>query len=197
MPTMGLGELLDQVRQYYLDRLIAAAEKRLSRKTTVILEPVLRSSSGEAVAAGELQLPLRKDLAVLQNGEVKELLTIETKGMLAFEPITFGWGDRLQVVLGPFQWQQMTFRLPQRKRTDWQPLKEWFRHWFQEEEDGGEDSLLGVVHFLSDPGVSGKDVAFEVDLGSAPVEAFEELLDAVAALGVRQCEIGQVGENME
>jgi hypothetical protein len=40
--------------------------------------------------------------------------------------------------------------------------------------------------------VSGKAAAFEVDLGSAPVEALEELLDAVTALGVKQCEIGQV-----
>ena len=87
----------------------------------------------------------------------------------------------------------MAFRIPKRRGTDWQPLKEWFWHWFQQEEDGGEDSLLGAVHFLSDPEVSGKMVVFEADLGSAPVEAFEELLDAVASLSVKQCEIGQAG----
>ncbi len=121
---MGLGELLDQVRQFYLDRLIAAAEKRSSHKTVVILEPALRNRSGEAGAEAELQLPLRKDLAILQDGAVKELLSIETKGMVSFEPITFDWGDSLRVSLGPFQWQQMAFRIPKHRGTDWQPLKE-------------------------------------------------------------------------
>jgi hypothetical protein len=32
----------------------------------------------------------------------------------------------------------------------------------------------------------------ETDLGSAPVEASEELLDAIVALGVKRSEIGQV-----
>jgi hypothetical protein len=192
MQAMGLGELLDQIRQYYLDRLIAAAEERSSDKTTVILEPVLRNCNGEAVAEGELHLPLRKDLAILQNGVVKELLTIDTKGMLSFEPIAFDWGDSLRVSLRPFQWQSMILRMPRRKRADWQPLMDWFWRWFRQDEDGG-DGLLDVVHFLSDPQLSAKVVTFEADLGSAPVEAFEELLDAVAALGNKRCEIGEMG----
>jgi hypothetical protein len=188
---MGLGELLDQVRQYYLNHLIKAVEERSSSKMTIILEPALRNINGEAVGAGKLQLPLRRDLAVLQNGAVKELLTIDTKDMLSFEPITFDWGDSLRVSLGPFQWQSMILQIPLPKETDWQTLKQWFWHWFQQEEEGDE-SPLGAVHFLSDPEISGKAVTFEVDLGSAPVEAFEELLDAISALGAKRCEIGKM-----
>jgi hypothetical protein len=188
---MGLGELLDQVRQYYLDRLMAAAEKkRFHKATSVIFEPALRNSDGGAVVEGELQLPLRKDLAVLRNGAVTDLLTIDTKGMLSFEPIVFDWGDSLRVYLGPFLWQRMTLRMPVRKGVDWQSFTDWFWRWFGQE-DGSDNSLLGVVHFLSDPELSRKGVKFEVDLGSAPVEAFEELLDAVVAMGVKQCQIGQ------
>jgi hypothetical protein len=189
---MGLGELLDQARQYYLERLIAAAEERCAKKnTSVILEPCLRSSDGTAAVEGKLQLPLRKDLAVLKNGAVKELLTIDTKGMLSFEPLAFDWGEGLRISLGPFQWQQLPFRMPHRRRADWQPFQEWFWRWFREDEDG-DDGLLGAVHFLSDPEVLGKAVAFEVDLGSAPVEALEELLDAIAVTGVKQCVIGKL-----
>src|SRR5689334_16433026 len=101
---MGLGELLDQIREYYLERLIAAAEEQSSKKRTVILEPALCNESGEVVAAGALQLPLRRDLAVVQKGEVTELLTIDTQAMLSFEPIAFTWGEGLKVTLGPFQW---------------------------------------------------------------------------------------------
>lgn len=190
---MGLGKLLDQVRQYYLDRLVAAAEEKArNKKTSVILEPALRNQDGVAVVEGALQLPLRKDVAVLQKGVVKELLTIDTQGMLSFEPIAFTWGKSLRVVLGPFQWQQMPFRIPHPRKKVWKPLQSWFWRWFKEEEDGGDEGLLGTVHFLSDPEVSEKTVLFETDLGSAPVEAFEELLDALAALGIKQCEMGQV-----
>jgi hypothetical protein len=87
----------------------------------------------------------------------------------------------------------MSLRVPYRQRTGWQPLQAWFHRWFRPDEDGTGDSLLGAVHFLSDPKVSEYKVGFEVDLGSAPVEAFEELLDAVEALGGRRCEIGDVG----
>jgi hypothetical protein len=187
----GLGEVLDQVRRYYLDRLVAAAKEKWSRNTTVILEPALRDSTGAAIREGELQLPLRKDLAVLKKGAVEELLTIDTEGMVSFEPVTFNWGDNLRVSLGPFHWQCMVFRMPRRKGTNWQALEAWFWSWFHQDEDGGHDQPLGAVHFLSDPAVSGKLVTFETDLGSAPVEAFEELLDAVSTLGLKRCEIGQ------
>jgi hypothetical protein len=192
---MGLGELLDQVRHYYLERLMKAAQQQVSVKNTqVVLEPALRGEDGNPTVEGTLQLPLRKDLAVFQDGVVTKLMTIDTEGMLSFEPVSFDWDDGLQVRLGPFRWQAMPVRMPLRNKTDWQPLQDWFWRWFRKDEDGDGDSFLGAVHFLSDPEASGEKVAFEVDLGSAPVEAFEELLDAVASLGVKQCEVGQVDQ---
>jgi hypothetical protein len=191
MQAMGLGDLLDKIRQYYLDRYIATAEQRMANTADVVLEPALRNSDGEVVVEGELQLPLRIDLVVLQNGEAKESLTIDTDGMLSFEPISFDWSDSLQVSLAPFQWQQATLRMPVPRKADWQPLIDWFWHWFGEEDDNAGEELLGAVHFLSDPEVSKKMVTFAIDLGTAPVEAFEELLDAVAMLGVGKCQIGQ------
>jgi len=44
--------------------------------------------------------------------------------------------------------------------------------------------------WLSDPKVSDGAVTFAVDLGTAPVEAFEDLLDALEIMGVKHCEIG-------
>jgi hypothetical protein len=55
MQTMGLGELLDQVRQYYLDRLIAAAEARSSKRTTVILWKPFRPGTLEAQTPGSVR----------------------------------------------------------------------------------------------------------------------------------------------
>ena len=53
-------------------------------------------------------------------------------------------------------------------------------------------AYLYVVHFLSDPEALAQDrVRFTVDLGTAPVDAFEELLDAVDALAAGAVRIGR------
>jgi hypothetical protein len=50
--------------------------------------------------------------------------------------------------------------------------------------------FYGVVHFLSGPKVKGSSATFEVDFGSAPVETFEEFLDALKDVGAKKFEIG-------
>ena len=50
-------------------------------------------------------------------------------------------------------------------------------------------SISGVIHFISDPKREDVATIFEVDFGSAPVEAFEELLDAFQASGAKKIEI--------
>ena len=194
---MRIGELLDQVRQYYVDQLLKAQNELLADESVrLILEPELRGSDGATVQEGTLQLPVRTDIAVLRK-EVPELLTIDTERMLSFEPISFMWGADLEVRLGPFQWQAMRLQVPLPQTTCWQPLQHWFWRWFKE--DAGEHNkvLVGAVHFLSDPEVTNDAVTFVVDLGTAPVEAFEDLLDAVVALGATLCEIGHIEHTAE
>jgi hypothetical protein len=94
--------------------------------------------------------------------------------MLSFEPISFMWGGA-----GPFQWQAMRLQLPLPETTRWQPLQHWFWRWFKEDAGEHNEPLAGAVHFLSDPEVSDGAVTFAVDLGTAPVESFEDLLDAL------------------
>src|SRR5262249_36741942 len=60
------------------------------------------------------------------------------------------------------------------RNHDWQPLQHWFWRWFKENAGEHNEALVGAVHFLSDPEVSDGTVTFAVDLGTAPVEAFED-----------------------
>ena len=53
-----------------------------------------------------------------------------------------------------------------------------------------DERLSGAVHFLSDPEVTNRTIKLEADLGSAPVEAFEELLDACVLAGATNVLIG-------
>jgi hypothetical protein len=187
---MGLGELLDRIRELYLAAFVAEAERRRRPGVRVQCESTLLTASGEPACEGALGLPLRVDLVVLSGGEVVEKHRVVSGRMIAFAPISFDWVGRLRVRLGPFFWDCLDFRIPAPPGADWGPLAAWFREWF-DEEDEGEDGLFGVVHFLSDPQTEDGGVCFQADLGSAPVEAFEGLLDAVAALGAPEVVIGR------
>ena len=81
---MRVGELLDQVRQYYVDRFIKSQDELLAQQNTrLILEPELRGSDGAVVTEGALQLPLRTDMAVIKEGGATTL-SIDTERMLSF-----------------------------------------------------------------------------------------------------------------
>jgi len=55
----------------------------------------------------------------------------------------------------------------------------------------GGPELLEAVHFLSDPAVDSNHLSCEIDLGSAPVDAFLGLLDALVETGAGSVSINQ------
>lgn len=191
-----LGQLLDQIRDYYVSRFIDAINEYSGvDDATVAHEPALCDADGNVVAVGVLALPARSDLLVIRNGAVSDSHQIDTDGMLTFEPIAFDWPENnLNVDLQPFQWNWMQLRISGlRPDADWTPIRNWFIHWFQEN-DPADDELLGGVHFLSDPEDGDGYSQVSIDLGTAPVESFEELLDALGQLGADRVQIGQFSE---
>lgn len=191
-----LGQLLDQIRDYYVSRFIDALEEHSSADgVTIAHEPAFCDENGDVVTAGELSLPARGDLLVIRDGAVSDSLRIDTDGMLSFEPIAFDWPDNnLHIDLHPFQWNWMELRIFGLKTdTDWTPLRDWFIGWFQET-DPADDELLGGVHFMSDPEYRSEFSQLSIDLGTAPVEAFEELLDALGQMEAARVHIGQFEE---
>lgn len=191
---MGLVELLDQIRSEYINQLVATIdEKQAIPGTRIIAEPALRGEDGRVVVEGLLQLPVRTDVAVLQDDQLTDMFNVDTGSMLAFDAVEFDWGKTLHVEMGPFAWQGLAITMPDDPAYVWIPLQDWFWKWFNEDEgDSASAELLEAVHFLSDPVSEGDVVQFAVDLGSAPVAAFEEFLDAISASGVSLCAIGEV-----
>ena len=187
-----LGQLLDQIRDYYVSRFIVAIDEH-SRTDGVTLthEPAFCDANGDVVTEGEFAVPSRADLFVFRDGAVSESIQIDTDGMLSFEPIAFDWPENnLNVELHPFQWNWMQLRVFGLKTdTDWAPIRDWFIGWFHEH-DPAEDELLGGVHFLSDPEYGNDYLQMSIDLGTAPVESFEELLDAIGQMGATRVQIG-------
>jgi hypothetical protein len=191
-----LGQLLDQIRDYYVSRFIDAINEHSGNDgVSIAHEPAFCNANGEVVTEGELSLPSRCDLLVIRDGAVSESVRIDTDGMLSFEPIKFAWPEnKLNVDLEPFQWNWMQLRIFGLKaESDWTPMRDWFIGWFQEN-DPADDELLGGVHFLSDPEYGHDYSQISVDLGTSPVEAFEELLDAIGQMGAARVQIGQFEE---
>jgi hypothetical protein len=67
-------------------------------------------------------------------------------------------------------------------------LEEWFDE--HESKPADEDGLAGVLHNMTQPSNNAEFRTFSVDFGSAPVDAFFKLLEALASTGVREVAVG-------
>lgn len=198
---MSPGELIDQIREHYVSRLQSAIDEyRNQPDQRCAHEAAFCDEDGNVAVDGSLQLPVRGDLIVIRDDVVVESLQIDTEEMLSFEPIQFEWSGDLNVEMQPFQWNWLQLEITGLgPDADWETLRSWFLHWFQDE-DPTDEMLLGV-HFLSDPRMLSKTdskteceeqrIQLSVDMGTAPVDALEELLDALTQIGAKSVVIGQ------
>ena len=191
---MTPGQLLDRIRELYLASFAEAIEScRKDKSLEVVVEAPYSTSDGEVIGEGPLDLPLRTDIIITEGGVVKERFRLDSEQSLSFEPFSFLWDEKLQVALSTFQWDWCEAKIfGLRGSTDWHPLVDWFMSSFHESfPSGAGEEFSGVVHFMSDPESQGDCYFVSFDLGSAPVETFETLLDALASVGATSVEIGQ------
>ena len=191
-----LGQLLDQIRAYYVNHFLDAFnEYSATDGASITHECAFCNAEGDIVTAGVLGLPTRGDLFVIRDGFVQDSIQVDTERMLSFEPIAFTWPENnLPIDLRPFQWNWMQVRMfGLQADIDWTPIRNWFFRWFRDD-DLTEGKLLGAIHFLGDPDQCNGYVQVSIDLGTAPVESFEELLDAFGNIGANRLSIGQFSE---
>ncbi len=191
---MTPGQLLDQIRGLYLAAFAEVIESRRKDKSVrVVAEAAYSNDDGEVIGSGPHNLPLRNDIFIVEDSVAKESLMVDSERSLCFEPFSFDWDQKLLVTLSPFQWdwcQAKIFGL--NGSPDWKPLVDWFMASFEEPPPSEWDNeFLGVVHFMSDPESDGDCYSITLDLGSAPVETFESLLDALVLVGAKSVEIGK------
>jgi hypothetical protein len=175
---MKLGELLENVREIYVTRLAAA----IAASPGATPEPVLVREDGQVAREGLLSLGLRADLA-RPSGATHETVSVDSTKLARFEPLRFEWNG-VPIELRPFFWDALMMTLVGVPTVgSFDALRDWYEHWFQTEAHPADAGGLGhVVHFMSEPSPTHDGCDFDVDLGSAPVEAFEELLDAATSL---------------
>jgi hypothetical protein len=191
---MTPGQLLDQIRGLYLATFAEAIES-CSKDTfvRVVAEAAYSNADGEVIGSGAHNLPLLTDILIVEDGVVKENITVDSERSLSFEPFSFEWDQKLVVTLSPFQWDLCEVRIfGLSGNADWTPVTDWFMSSFDEPPSAESDKeFLDVVHFMSDPEFDGDCYSITLDLGSAPVETFESLLDALVLVGAKSVEIGK------
>jgi hypothetical protein len=190
---MTVGQLLDNIRERYLTEFRDCIAYVKQNGMEAMCEAAYCDENGAMAREGILHLPLRLDVVGVADGEAKDTIRVDSDSMLSFEPIDFDWRGGLPIRLAPFHWDSCHVRATGiQKAANWSHLRRWFDHWFDDEDtrhpDG--DGLCGVIHFLSDPKQEGAATTFEVDFGSASVEAFEGFLDALQDSGATKIEIG-------
>jgi len=101
---------------------------------------------------------------------------------IAFTTSTIGATYLDLPILTPLAWQAVTFRC----RTHEFPashLIAWGNRWIYDEAPplGAQDGLTGIIHSVSQPEPKADRLVFDVDFGSAPFQAFEELIALLAS----------------
>ncbi len=190
--TMTLGDLLEMIRQDYIDHLTAAAEDLQEDGAEVMYEPAYRDDKGEVALGGVLKLPARVDL-LIKRGEAVESTQVAAEGVFKFDDsIDITWDNGMAVQVLPFAWDMMPVKMDGvGADTKLEPLQQWFWRWFAEPEEL-EGPVQEVVHYLGDPEAIDGGLRLVTDMGTAPLEAWQDLLDACAACGAKKVVIGEV-----
>ena len=193
--SLAIGFLLDDIRNTYLSLVRTRISDACNSQRRVIVEPSLRNSSGELVCEGHFDLPMRVDMYFLNSDSIGNSAHVDSPLLPEFAPFPVHWNSQMTVTIAPFCWDSCDFLL--RKSISQDDVKEivaWFMDCFDPDDlnSADEDGLQGVVHFLSDPEISESSTFFQIDFGSASIDAFTRLLDIISSLGVSEVSVGQV-----
>ena len=189
--TMTLGDLLEMIRQDYIDHLTAAAEDLQEEGAEVMYEPAYRDEKGEVALGGSLKLPARVDL-LIKRGDSVDSTQVAAEGVFKFDDsIAITWDNGMAVEVMPFAWDMMPVKMEGvGEASNLEPLQQWFWRWFAEPEEL-EGPVQEVVHYLGDPEVIDGGLRLVADMGTAPLEAWQDLLDACAACGAKKVFVGE------
>ena len=192
---MTLGDLLEMIRQDYVDHLTATAEDLEAEGAEVMFEPAFRDDKGEVALEGLLKLPARVDLLAKRTAEGTEAVEpvqVVAEGVFKFDgSIDVTWDNGMAVQVFPFGWDMMPVRMEGlAESASFEPLQQWFWRWFAEPEEL-EGAVQEVVHYLGDPENKDGVTLVMADMGTAPLEAWQDLLDACAACGAKKVTVGE------
>ena len=128
-----------------------------------------------------------------RRGDKSGPIEVNLTAASGFDPVSESWKG-LDVTLHPFVWNGLEFRLDGDLADD-AALVVWMDRWMDtgEKKPKDENHLSEIVHNVTQPERTQDGWSFSVDFGSAPLDAFVELIDVVRASGAKKLELGSFG----
>jgi hypothetical protein len=191
--------LIRTIRNAYVDAFAHAIRAQTQRSPRLLVEPRLAESDDDAATADPFRVPMRQDLVPTDGGGEIESVMVVRGSLAEFRSFAVEYEDGFQLGLGPFTWdacQVIAIGLP--ARPDYTPLLDWFTEWADLRDARPADpatSLRHVVHHVSEPVVREDVTAFEVDFGTADVDALDELLSTLQDMGASIVILGELQQD--
>ncbi len=183
-----LQQLLTKVRAHYVDQFENALAELREKGHRLIIEPPMVDEAGGLAREGALNAGSRYDLAIEEEGAATPSMFQPGK-MLRFEPAAFH-GAGLNIVVTPFQWDNVRIAIDGDAATIAQVLGSWFENALCAPEGTAEDGLQHAAHFISDPAIEGVTSIVLADLGTVDVDLVVYLIDQLRLSGASRVELG-------
>jgi hypothetical protein len=183
-----LNDLLTHVRNHYVDMFEASLAEMREKGHTLIIEPPVVDDAGQLLREGALNLGARYDLALVE-GEGATPSAFAPSKMLNFTAEAFH-GAGLDIVIGPFQWDNARLAIDGDPKAIAAALAEWFEGALAAPSDVEEGGIQRAAHFLSDPEVEGRTSIVGADFGTADVHIVMALFDQLRLAGASRVELG-------
>ncbi|MEZ6029146.1 MAG: hypothetical protein R3C46_05290 [Hyphomonadaceae bacterium] len=183
-----LVQMLTQVRAHYVDMFETALKELRDKGHRLIIEPPAVDEAGQLAREGVLDLGMRYDLALEEDGAATPSQFSPSR-MLKFEPEAFH-GAGLNIVLEPFRWDEARLVIEGDPDAVAAALKDWFENAIAAPDDVREDEIQRAAHFLSDPEVAGRTTLVQADLGTVDVHVVIALFDELRLAGASRVEVG-------
>lgn len=188
-PEDTLADLVGEARDLAIGQLLEKMGRALEGGARVRHEPFQRTREGRVLREGPLHLPRRADLAVTEGTETR-ILRLPAAPQPMFKPCSVPRPDHFLLKVRPFSWNRARmFLRGDAGGIDWKPLRHWFLEAFQSRYDDVAPDLDGAVHALLGPREVEDGWEITVDLGSAPLSSFLELIDTLVIARARRLTI--------
>jgi hypothetical protein len=175
---MEFEEVIAHQRQSFVKQLKSFYENRKEGAREILMA----LNSEEETLLFKLYRP---DYLIKADGEFKmEELSPDTYSN--HPPINFTYGQ-MQVELNPFFWHGCEFIID-KEYNDIEWLKAWTKKWIDEEERLPVDSngFTGAIHSVTYPTSENQKTKFTVDLGTASVDSFMDLVNCIKETGANR-----------
>jgi len=133
---------------------------------------------------------IRPDILYKQGAEPK-VLRVEKTEWLSFEPLDVSLASGIPMKVYSFRWDKLELRL-YGDVNDWLPFEEWIDKWLDVEDSKSSPDVdfAGLVHQVRQPTKDNGAWTICIDMGSAGLDALNDLFEVLGKLPIQHVEIG-------